>query len=296
MQNTIKLQEVLLVDDTKLRALMASVRCGSFSKAAEQLDYSQSGLTHMMDKLEAELGCTLLERGYQGVRLTPQGKALYSKIEDVVSASNALYAAVAEINEQTPQQIKIGAFSSISRTILPGVLSKFKQMYPNIAVDVIVGGRDLDRRLLNGEVQLAFMDAYGAQGFDWIPLFSSPLVAVFPKDDDRDTDKPVDIHELFGETFISSPEQYVELIFPEVTSHKRLMIDASDDATIISMVASGLGVSVLSELSLRGYEQSVKTALLKTPVGCELGIATRSVKSLTPAAKSFVSFAKKLKY
>lgn len=213
MQNTIKLQEVLLVDDTKLRALMASVRCGSFSKAAEQLDYSQSGLTHMMDKLEAELGCTLLERGYQGVRLTPQGKALYSKIEDVVSASNALYAAVAEINEQTPQQIKIGAFSSISRTILPGVLSKFKQMYPNIAVDVIVGGRDLDRRLLNGEVQLAFMDAYGAQGFDWIPLFSSPLVAVFPKDDDRDTDKPVDIHELFGETFISSPEQYVELIF-----------------------------------------------------------------------------------
>lgn len=105
-------------------------------------------------------------------------------------------------------------------------------------------GRDLDRRLLNGEVQLAFMDAYGAQGFDWIPLFSSPLVAVFPKDDDRDTDKPVDIHELFGETFISSPEQYVELIFPEVTSHKRLMIDASDDATIISMVASGLGVSV----------------------------------------------------
>ena len=128
-----------------------------------------------------------------------QGKALYSKIEDVVSASNALYAAVAEINEQTPQQIKIGAFSSISRTILPGVLSKFKQMYPNIAVDVIVGGRDLDRRLLNGEVQLAFMDAYGAQGFDWIPLFSSPLVAVLPKDDDRDTDKPVDIHELFGE-------------------------------------------------------------------------------------------------
>ena len=57
------------MDDTKLRALMASVRCGSFSKAAEQLDYSQSGLTHMMDKLEAELGCTLLERGYQGVRL-----------------------------------------------------------------------------------------------------------------------------------------------------------------------------------------------------------------------------------
>ncbi|MFR7758607.1 MAG: LysR family transcriptional regulator [Christensenellales bacterium] len=43
------------MDDTKLRALIASVRCGSFSKAAEQLDYSQSGLTHMMDKLRPSL-------------------------------------------------------------------------------------------------------------------------------------------------------------------------------------------------------------------------------------------------
>ena len=284
------------MDDIKLRALMASVQCGSFSKAAEQLDYSQSGLTHMMDKLEAELGCTLLERGYKGVRLTAQGKTLYPKIEKIVDATNALYAAVAQLNEQTPQQIKIAAFSSISRTALPDILSKFKKAYPNISADVSVGGRAIDRKLLSGEAQLAFMDSYSAQGFDWVPLFKSPLVAVFPKDDEHDGETPVDIRELFGETFVSSPEQYVELIFPEVTSHKRLMIDASDDATIISMVASGLGVSVLSELSLRGYEQSVKTAPLKTPVGCELGVATRSVKNLTPAAKSFVSFAKKLKY
>lgn len=282
------------MDDTKLRALMASVRCGSFSKAAEQLDYSQSGLTHMMDKLEAELGCTLLERGYQGVRLTAQGKALYPKIENVVDAANALYAAVAEINEQTPQQIKIGAFSSISRTILPGVLSKFKQAYPNISVDVVVGGRDLDHRLLNGEVQLAFMDSYSAQGFDWIPLFSSPLVAVFPKNDERDADKPVDIRELFDKNFVSSPEQYVELKFRELLNKNRLMIDAADDATIISMVASGLGCSVLSELSLRGYEQSVKIAPLKDPVDCTLGIAAKSIKALPSAAKTFISFAKKL--
>lgn len=282
------------MDDIKLRALMASVQCGSFSKAAEQLDYSQSGLTHMMDKLEAELGCTLLERGYKGVRLTAQGKTLYPKIEKIVDATNALYAAVAQLNEQTPQQIKIAAFSSISRTALPDILSKFKKAYPNISVDVSVGGRAIDRKLLSGEAQLAFMDSYSAQGFDWVPLFTSPLVAVLPKDDERDVTQPIDIRELFDENFISSPEQYVELKFSEELDEKRLMIDASDDATIISMVASGLGVSVLSELSLRGYEQSVKSAPLKEPVDCTLGIAAKSIKSLPPAAKTFISFAKKL--
>lgn len=282
------------MDDIKLRALMASVQCGSFSKAAEQLDYSQSGLTHMMDKLEAELGCTLLERGYKGVRLTAQGKTLYPKIEKIVDATNALYAAVAQLNEQTPQQIKIAAFSSISRTALPDILSKFKKAYPNISVDVSVGGRAIDRKLLSGEAQLAFMDSYSAQGFDWVPLFTSPLVAVLPKNDERDVTQPIDIRELFDENFISSPEQYVELKFSEELDEKRLMIDASDDATIISMVASGLGVSVLSELSLRGYEQSVKSAPLKEPVDCTLGIAAKSIKSLPPAAKTFISFAKKL--
>lgn len=282
------------MDDIKLRALMASVQCGSFSKAAEQLDYSQSGLTHMMDKLEAELGCTLLERGYKGVRLTAQGKTLYPKIEKIVDATNALYAAVAQLNEQTPQQIKIAAFSSISRTALPDILSKFKKAYPNISVDVSVGGRAIDRKLLSGEAQLAFMDSYSAQGFDWVPLFTSPLVAVLPKDDERDVTQPIDIRELFDENFISSPEQYVELKFSDELDEKRLMIDASDDATIISMVASGLGVSVLSELSLRGYEQSVKSVPLKEPVDCTLGIAAKSIKSLPPAAKTFISFAKKL--
>jgi len=282
------------VDDTKLKALMASVQCGSFSKAAEQLDYSQSGLTHMMDKLEAELGCTLLERGYQGVKLSPQGKQLYPLIEQIVSASNALYAAVAQINDEVPQQIKIGAFSSVSRTILPGILSKFKQAYPNINVDVLVVGRDLNRKLLNGEVQLAFMDNYSAQGFDWLPLCKSKLVAVLPKDNPRDPSVPVTLDELLSETFISCPEQYVEFFLPEGESEKRLLIDASDDATIISMIASGLGVSVLSELSLQGYEQSVKVVPLDKEVNCVMGAATKSLKNASPAVKTFVSFLKKI--
>ena len=68
------------MDDSKLRALLTAVQCGSFGKATAQLGYTQSAMTHMVNKLEAELGCTLLARSSHGVRLSEEGApaALYT--------------------------------------------------------------------------------------------------------------------------------------------------------------------------------------------------------------------------
>ena len=61
------------MDDKRLRALLTAVQCGSFGKATAQLGYTQSAMTHMVNKLEAELGCTLLTRSSHGVRLSEEG-------------------------------------------------------------------------------------------------------------------------------------------------------------------------------------------------------------------------------
>lgn len=62
------------MESKKLEALLMAVDLGSFTKAAEVLGYTQSGLTHMMNSLEKEVGFTLLERGRSGVRLTEEGE------------------------------------------------------------------------------------------------------------------------------------------------------------------------------------------------------------------------------
>lgn len=63
------------MESKKLEALLMAVDLGSFTKAAEVLGYTQSGLTHMMNSLEKEVGFTLLERGRSGVRLTEEASA-----------------------------------------------------------------------------------------------------------------------------------------------------------------------------------------------------------------------------
>ena len=61
------------MDTKKLEALAMAVRMGSFTRAAEALGYTQSGLTHMMNSLEKDIGFALLVRDRTGIRLTAAG-------------------------------------------------------------------------------------------------------------------------------------------------------------------------------------------------------------------------------
>lgn len=63
------------MDTKKLEALAAAVEHGSFTRAAEALGYTQSGMTHMMNSLERDIGFPVLLRGRAGVRLTRRGSA-----------------------------------------------------------------------------------------------------------------------------------------------------------------------------------------------------------------------------
>ena len=74
------------MDQRKLRTLLTTLRTGSFSKAALELGFTQSAVTQMMNALENELGCKILARSHSGVRLTPDGEALYPLIVEAEAA------------------------------------------------------------------------------------------------------------------------------------------------------------------------------------------------------------------
>ena len=75
---------------SKYKALLTAVDMGSFSAAASRLGYTQSGLTHMMNALENELGISILERGYFGIKLTESGERIIPRIRELVACEDAL--------------------------------------------------------------------------------------------------------------------------------------------------------------------------------------------------------------
>ena len=170
------------MDDSKLRALLTAVQCGSFGKAAVQLGYTQSAMTHLVSKLEAELGCTLLLRSSKGVCLSEEGEHLLPYIHGVINACDALRQEAEEQGEVYGRALRIGCFASIARASLPELLRKFRKLHPEIKVDVLVQGSELAAALEEDRIQLAIVDENCARGFQWTPLTDAPLVAVTPKD------------------------------------------------------------------------------------------------------------------
>ena len=78
------------MDSKKLEILMTAVNLGSFSKASEVVGYTQSGLTHLINGLEREIGMALIRRDHSGISLTENGEALLPAIRDYLSATATL--------------------------------------------------------------------------------------------------------------------------------------------------------------------------------------------------------------
>ena len=277
------------MDDGRLRAVLTAVDRGSFSKAAAELGYTQSAMTHLVNNLEAELGCTLLNRGSHGVRLSDEGEKLLPYIKNVLDACDALRQEAAAQSQTQSCQLSLGCFASIARAELPQLLQEFGAAYPDIELEVTVRGYELPKLLEKGEVQLALVDESCAEGFEWIPLTRVPLVAVVPPSFKWERER-ISIERLLREPFFTCREQYAEKLLPP--DAKRIQVEATDDATILSLVAGGLGVSVLSSFSLVGYEGQVKAIPLELPVVVRVGVAIKSLDAASTAVRRFVKFLK----
>ncbi len=275
------------MDYTRLKALLTAVECGSFSKAAEKLDYTQSGMTHMMDRLEEELGCPILERTPKGVRLTEQGQRLLPQIKQVIAAVEELKFQAGEEGKHLASHIKIGCFSSISHTWLPRILEELGEGFPEMEVEVVIAGTSLAQKLADDEIQLAFMDQRIEGDFDFIPLKRLELVVALPEDFACKGDV-LQMDELPKKMVLSCDDRYAESIIPK--DIKRIKVDSADDTTLLKMVESGMGAALVSELSLIGYKGSLKVMHLEGNPGFTAGIAVKNLKKADTTLRILVNF------
>ena len=124
------------MDSKKLEVLMTAVDLGSFSKASEVVGYTQSGLTHMMDALEQEVGFPLLHRSHNGIQLTKQGEELMPAIREFLRANASLENQIRDIVDQKEEVIRNAAYASIAMHWMPEILYRFKRICPEVNVDL----------------------------------------------------------------------------------------------------------------------------------------------------------------
>lgn len=126
----------------KYIAFLKTVELKSFTKAAEALNYSQSGISRMINDLEDEWGVTLLERNRTGLRLTSDGINIYPYVKNLFDEYESMQRKLEELNGIKFGVIRIGTFSSVATHWLPQLILNFQNKYPNIKFELLLGDYD----------------------------------------------------------------------------------------------------------------------------------------------------------
>ncbi len=283
------------MDTKKYEALVTSISQGSFTRAADLLGYTQSGLTHMMNALETEVGFQLLQRGHFGIRLTANGERIMPMVTEFLQAAERLREEIRSVSEQSGETITIGAYSSIASHWLPRILEAFRTVCPNVQVNIHDESRpQLFLEVQSGRFDLAFTSAPTEENVDWIPLREDELLALLPKTGQPDAQQKFAVERYAGTQFLMPSDGYDADILAVFNVHgirPQLLTTSVSDPAIISMVAHGLGVSMLSELCIRGYEESVCALPLEPRYSRHLGIILRKNALMKPCVAKLIDCA-----
>ena len=282
------------MESKKLEALLMAVDLGSFTKAAEVLGYTQSGLTHMMNSLEREIGFPLLDRGRYGVRLTAEGERIAPAIREFLQANANLDNAVAEVSAFRNETIRVAAFASMAMHWLPTVIQRFRAECPNVDIDIRMADNvEAPYELLSqGKMDIIFASRQEMGQYDWIHLQDDVMYAVLPQDYDLGGGDSFPLSGFEGKEFIM-PSQGFDKDIMRILNREGVRPDirptAVDDATVVSMVEHGLGVSMMTELTLRGRTEHVRVVPVAPSASRELGLALRSTADASQSLRRFIA-------
>ncbi|MCG7625043.1 hydrogen peroxide-inducible genes activator [Epibacterium sp. Ofav1-8] len=277
-----------------LRYFVVLSRALQYRRAARQLGISQPSLSLQIAALEEIVGSELVERRRNGLILTATGRDIATRAERILADCDLLVNASATRLEGLTGTLRLGSSPTIGPYILPQVLKRLHEVYPEFKLIIRDGpSRELLDDLAAGKHDLILTQAPVLRDdIHFHPLFREPLYLVVPRDHPLAEAGSAHRRELGLEQFLSLNPAYslrnqVEALARSVGARMRDDIDGTSLDAIRQMVALGMGVTVLP----RSYTQSeidnrkgdVCVVHLKPGLDRQVGLAWR-VSSGNPAS------------
>lgn len=281
-------------DMNRYIALQKIVEYGSFTRAAEALGYTQSGMSQMIASLEEDLAIKLLYRSRVGIKLTLEGKELYPFIERAILQYQAMLGKAIEIKGLDIGIIRIGAIASISCHWLPPLISGFQEKYPNVQFILHQGEHtSIQEWIKVGAVDFGFVTPPAVTGLETIPVKNGDMKVILPVNHPLAVKNSICLQEIAEEPFILLEEgHYNEHLeaFRAFGITPAIKYTIHDDYTIMAMVEAGLGISILSDLILQRANYNIIQLPIDPPVTRSLAIGYKDKNSLPIASKYFIDY------
>ncbi|NTJ43850.1 LysR family transcriptional regulator [Agrobacterium larrymoorei] len=286
----------------QLDYFIASAESGQVSHAAVNLNISQSAVTAAIKSLEDELGVKLLERTHAGVRLTMEGARFLEHARIITGAVAAAVRSPLRERESVSGKLTLGMTYTVTGYFMSKYYARFRKTYPQISVELKELPRvELERQLARGQLDIALMlvsNLANTQELEQELLMRSSRRLWLSSD-----------HHLLSRNEISladvSEEDYVMLTVDEANQtagrywdqagyQPRTVLTTSSVEAVRSLVAAGVGVTILSDMvyrpwSLEGQRIELRR-LVETIPSMDVGLAWARARPIKSAAATFRAF------
>ena len=246
-----------MLDLARLRVLAAVARTGSITAAAKDLHYTQPSVSHHIARLEKETGAALLQRVGRGVRLTPAGELLAERAMEIIGRVDAAAAELSAHVGLSAGKVRLAGFSSAMSTLVPAAAAVLADTHPGL--------------------ELSLTDTHPPEALRLLRTGKADVAVVFRYDESPPEEPGIRLHHLLDDpTYLVTPG-------PSATGALEAHRDArwvagcercqghllnlcaragftpdiaysTDDMVVMqSLVAAGMGVTILPGLALRAH-------------------------------------------
>ncbi|MCI6966296.1 LysR family transcriptional regulator [bacterium] len=278
----------------KYTAFLKTVELGSLSLAAEQMGYTQPAVSRMIQDLEREWGMELLHRSRAGVELSSVGQHLLPLIRSIVADCEELEFAINELHGLHTGLIRVGTFTSVANMWIPSLLVSFQKLYPGIEFTLMNSENysEIEDWIQHGKIDCGFVNLPTVTDLQVRFLKRDTLVAVLPPDHPMAESPVFPIAQLQDELFIKLKEDTdneLSHFLSNLARQPKVRYEVNSDHMILSMVESGLGISVMHSLLADMNRYNVVWKRFDLQQHRDIGIATAKHAKLSSAVKLFVA-------
>jgi DNA-binding transcriptional LysR family regulator len=277
------------MDTFKIKAILGVVKYKNMSRAAEELSYTPSAISHIISDFEEELGVTLFDRNSRGVELTESARKLLPEFEAMIECERGIYAVANRLAGKEKAEIRIATYSSLSRNFLPNIIKGFRKKYPDINISVNVSDH-ISELLMEDKADVIFGAVSTFGDNDWFEITEDEFLVVSPPGTFRNRDQ-ITREELYLLPQIFTDDEPLRDYFDVDKFSDILYFRSDDDLSVINMVKNGMGVTVLPSLVLKEICDGVQTVRLLPPLKRKLGVAFKK-KRKTLHLKLFLEYVK----
>ncbi|MER6997564.1 LysR substrate-binding domain-containing protein [Streptomyces sp. NPDC000410] len=249
------------MDLRQLEYFVAVAEERNFTRAAERVHISQSGVSAQIRQLERELGAQLFDRSARTVTLTVAGKAAFEHACAALAAAGAVGRAVDEVTDLVRGRLAVGMVIGCTITPLFDALAAFHGAHPGVGISLLEGNSDqLVEEVRAGSVDLALVGTAtpAPDGLEALTILSERLVAAVPSGHPLAKQQRVTLRDVAAHPIVCMPPGTgLRTVFDRACAARgvepSIALQASAADAMADLAARGLGVAILSDSMVAGH-------------------------------------------